>query len=415
MTDLQPVSGILAVLALAVLLSRERRAIPWQVVGVAVAGQALTGALFLHVDWAKQFLVYVTFLGESIQAATQKATAFVFGYVGSSEVPFETVPGQSTFIFAFQVLPVIMVIGAISAMLWHWRVLGWLVAGGAWLARKTLRVSSPVGFAAVANAFLGMIEAPLLIKPYLSRISSPELFIVMAVGMSTIAGGTAVIINGILGPDTGAFANVVTATLMNVPAAIALSLMLMPNGGRQTTEQVRIESPYQSTMDALVSGTADGVRIFINVVSLLIVFITLVALIDAMLGLLPGDWTLAGIMGYLLAPVAWLIGIPGGEVFDAGAIIGTKVAVNELVAYAALAESYGQLSDRTHFILTFALCGFGNFGSLAIMIGGISAMVPERRPEIIRFGLWSLLVAFMTNCLTAAVAALMAPSRYPSI
>ncbi len=409
MHSIQAVIGIVAVLIIATLLSHARSSISWKVTGVAVAGQALTGALFLHVEWAKQFLVYVTYFAKSIEAAAQKATAFVFGYVGSAELPFEVIQGTSTFIFAFQVLPVIMVIGAMSAMLWHWQVLGRIVAVGAWLARKTLGVSSPVGFAAVANAFLGMIEAPLLIKPYLSRISSTELFIVMAVGMSTIAGGTAVIINGILGSDSAAFANVVTATLMNVPGAIALSMILFPvvNGETSMSESVSIASPYRSTMDALVTGTADGVKIFVNVVSLLIVFITLVALIDGSLGLLPGEWTLAKIMGYLLAPIAWLIGIPFAEMLEAAAILGTKVAVNELVAYTALADSYGQFSDRTHYILTFALCGFGNFGSLAIMIGGISAMAPGRRDEIIRYGLWALVVAFMTNCLTAAIASLL--------
>ncbi|MDH5622823.1 MAG: nucleoside:proton symporter [Gammaproteobacteria bacterium] len=409
MAALQAILGIGAVLAVATLLSRARRKISWKVVGIALTGQAATGALFLHVDWAKQFLVYVTVFANSIAAATKKATAFVFGYVGNAELPFEQVPGTSTFIFAFQVLPVIMVIGALSAMLWHWRVLGSIVAVGAWLARKTLGVSSPVGFAAVANAFLGMIEAPLLIKPYLSRISSSELFAVMAVGMSTIAGGTAVIISGIMHTDPAAFANLVTATLMNVPGALALSLMLFPaiNGDTRSDEVVSIETPYRSTMDALVAGTADGVKIFVNVVSLLIVFVTLVALIDGLLGLFPGELSLARILGYVLSPVAWLMGIPQAEVLDGASILGTKVAVNELVAYSALAESYGQLTDRTHFILTFALCGFGNLGSLAIMIGGVSAMAPERRDEIIRFGMWALLVAFMTNCLTAAIASLL--------
>ncbi|MCG8370091.1 MAG: nucleoside:proton symporter [Proteobacteria bacterium] len=409
MAAIQAILGIGTVLAVATLLSRSRRQVSWKIVGIALAGQAVTGALFLHIEWAKQFLVYVTVFAKSIEAATQKATAFVFGYVGSAELPFEAIPGKSTFIFAFQVLPVIMVIGALSAMLWHWRVLGSVVAVGAWLARKTLGVSSPVGFAAVANAFLGMIEAPLLIKPYLSRISSPELFAVMAVGMSTIAGGTAVIISGLMHTDPAAFANLVTATLMNVPGALALALMLFPaiNGETRSDETVSIETPYRSTMDALVAGTADGVKIFVNVVSLLIVFVTLVALIDGLLGLFPGELSLAKMLGYLLAPVAWLMGISPAEILDAASILGTKVAVNELVAYAALAESYGQFSDRTHFILTFALCGFGNFGSLAIMIGGVSAMAPERRDEIIRFGLWALLVAFMTNCLTAAIASLL--------
>lgn len=406
---LQAILGIITVLAIATLLSHARGSISWKVTGLAIAGQTLTGALFLHVGWAKQFLVYVTYFAKSIEAATKKGTSFVFGYVGNADLPFEIIPGSSTFIFAFQVLPVIMVIGALSAVLWHWKILGRVVSAGAWLARKTLGVSGPVGFAAVANAFLGMIEAPLLIKPYLSRISSTELFAIMAVGMSTIAGGTAVIINAILGTDSAAFANVVTATLMNVPASLALAMMIFPAVGDKSsqTDTVSIASPYRSTMDALVTGTADGVKIFVNVVSLLIVFITLVALIDGALGLLPGDLTLAKIMGYLLAPVAWLMGIPIAETLDAASILGLKVAVNELVAYAALAESHGELSARSYFILTFAICGFGNFGSLAIMIGGISAMAPERRDEIIRYGLWALVVAFMTNCLTAAIASLL--------
>ena len=410
MQAFQAVLGIAVVVAIAFALSRARREVAWKVVVIGLLGQALTGALFLHVEWARQFLVYVTYFAKSIEAATQQATAFVFGYVGNGELPFEVLPGKSTFIFAFQVLPVIMTIGALSAILWHWRVLGYVVAAGAWLARKTLRVTSPVGFAAVANAFLGMIESPLLIKPYLARISSTELFTVMAVGMSTIAGGTAVIISAIVAGDPDAFSNVVTATLMNVPGAIVLAGILFPTAAAEHPQvDVRIETPYRSTMDALVTGTADGVKIFVNVVSLLIVFITLVALVDGLLGLLPGEWTLAKLMGYGLAPAAWLIGIPSAELIDAGAILGTKVAVNELVAYTALAENYGSLSDRTHFILTFALCGFGNLGSLAIMIGGISAMAPERRDEIIRFGLWALLVAFLTNCLTAAIASLLMP------
>jgi CNT family concentrative nucleoside transporter len=409
MYRVQACIGIIVVLTLATVLSRSRESIRWSRVALGISGQALTGALFLHVDWAKRFLVYVTFFAKSLEAATHKATAFVFGYVGSADLPFHVIPGTSTFIFAFQVLPVIMVVGAMSAMLWHWRILGSVVSVGAWLARKTLGVSSPVGFAAVANAFLGMIESPLLIKPYLSRINTSELFTVMAVGMSTIAGGTAVIIKGILTTDPAAFANVVTATLMNVPCAVVLSLMLFPNTERREIADVpvSIDSPYRSTMDALVVGTADGVKIFVNVVSLLIVFITLVALVDGLLGVLSDGLTLARILGYALAPVAWIMGVPATEIFDAAAILGTKVAVNELVAYKALADGFGQLSDRTHFILTFALCGFGNFGSLAIMIGGISAMVPKRRNEIIRYGMWSLLVAFMTNCLTAAIASLL--------
>ncbi|MGB5630369.1 MAG: nucleoside transporter C-terminal domain-containing protein [Woeseiaceae bacterium] len=408
MLSVQAFIGIAILVAIGFAASRNRTHIPWRFVGIAILGQALTGAFFLHAEWARQFLGGVTSFANVLEKATHKATSFVFGYVGSTDLPFEVIPGSSTFIFAFQVLPVIMVIGALSALLWHWRVLGLVVSAGAWFARKTLGVSPPVGFSAVANAFLGMIESPLLIKPYLSKLATHELFMVMSVGMSTVAGGTAVIIAGIVSKDPEAFGNVITATLMNVPGAIAFSLLILPpkEESQLATESVAIESHYRSSMDALVTGTADGVKIFVNVISLLIVFITLVALIDLTLSSFVPDLSLARIMGYVLAPVTWLLGIEASEMFKAAEILGTKVAVNELVAYTYLADSYGTLSAHTHFVLTFALCGFGNFGSLAIMIGGISAMAPERREEIVRYGLWSLLVAFLTNCTTAALASI---------
>lgn len=410
MHALQAIIGLAVFLLVAFAFSRDRGRIRWNRVAIAVVGQGLTAALFLHVSQARQLLVFVTFVAKGLEKATQKSTEFVFGYVGSGPLPFDVVPGSSTFIFAFQVLPVIMIIGALSALLWHWRVLGLVVSVGAWFARKTLGVSGPVGFASVANAFLGMIEAPLLIKPYLSRMASHELFMVMAVGMSTIAGGTAVIISSIVSVDPLAFGNVVTATLMNVPGAIAFSLILFPPPASSEVAHapVSIQSPYRSSMDALVTGTADGVKIFVNVVSLLIVFIALVALLDNFLGWVHPTISITKGFGYLLSPVTWLLGIDAGEAFRSAEILGTKVAVNELVAYTFLADNFGTLSAHTHLVLTFALCGFGNFGSLAIMIGGFSAMAPERRDEIISFGLWALLVAFLTNCTTAAIASIVA-------
>ncbi len=406
----QALLGLAVFLAIALAFSHDRKNIQWKHVAIAIAGQTVTAALFLHVPQARQLLVFVTFVAKGLEAATQKSTEFVLGYIGSGPLPFEVVPGSSTFIFAFQVLPVIMIIGALSALLWHWRILGLVVSAGAWFARKTLGVSGPVGFASVANAFLGMIEAPLLIKPYLSKMASHELFMVMAVGMSTIAGGTAVIISSIVSSDPLAFGNVVTATLMNVPGAIAFALIVFPppKESEVSTSTVSIKSPYRSSMDALVTGTADGVKIFVNVVSLLIVFIALVASMDGILGWIHPSFSLATVFGYLLSPITWLMGIESTEAFAAAEILGAKVAVNELVAYTYLAESYGTLSAHAHLVLTFALCGFGNFGSLAIMIGGVSAMAPERRDEIITFGLWALFVAFLTNCTTAAIASIIA-------
>ena len=406
---LQATLGLTIFLAFAFLLSKRRADIPWKYIVVAIACQFITAAVFIHITWARQFLGVVTFAAKGLEKANQKSTEFLFGYVGSGDLPFEVIQGSSTFIFAFQVLPVIMIIGALSALLWHWRILGTVVSAGAWFVKKLLGVSGPVGFASVANAFLGMIEAPLLIKPYLAKMSPQELFMVMSVGMSTIAGGTAIIISSIVSVDPQAFGNVVTATLMNVPGALAFSMILFPpaeNAASENESTVNIKSPYRSSMDALVTGTADGVKIFVNVVSLLIVFIALVAMIDGILSIVIPELTLVTLMGYALTPVTWLLGISSDETLKAAEILGYKVAVNELVAYTYLAESFGSLSAHTHVVLTFALCGFGNFGSLAIMIGGISAMAPNRRDEIIAFGGWSFLVAFLTNCTTAAIASI---------
>ncbi|MDE0362165.1 MAG: nucleoside:proton symporter [Rhodospirillaceae bacterium] len=403
---LQAILGLGVTLAVSALLSRRRRQIPWKSVAVAVGSQIGLGLLFLHVEWARQFLGLVTSVAAALSHSTMQATAFVFGYIGGGDLPFDTLPGSSSFVFALQVLPLIIVFGAFSAVLVHWRVLGFVVSLGAWVVRKTMGVSGPVGFAAVANAFLGMIEAPLLIKPYLSKLAPNELFVVMAVGMSTVAGGTAVIISAIVSSDPQIFANVITATLMNVPGAIAIALILFPPDA-VTPGEVTIRSPYRSTMDALVTGTADGVKIFLNVVSLLIVFIALISLIDLGLGNVFDGLTLSRILGTMLAPIAWLLGIDSGEIVAAGGILGTKLAVNEIVAYTDLAGAYGTLTPHTHFVLTFALCGFGNFGSLAIMIGGISAMAPERRQDVIRFGFWALLAALLTNCMTAAIASIL--------
>ena len=406
MQTMQALLGIGVIVAVAALLSRRRGGIPWRAVAIAIAGQAALGALFLHVEWARRFLGFVTYVARVLEQSTLEATGFVFGYVGGGELPFDVLPGSSSFVFAFQILPVILVVGALSALLLHWRVLGPVVSAGAWVLRKTIGVSAPVGFAAVANAFLGMIEAPLLIKPFLGRLTRNELFMVMVGGMSTIAGGTAVIISGIVAEDPRMFGNVITATLMNVPGAIAIAMILLPPdaGAIGVESGVRIDSPHRSSMAALVTGTADGVKIFINVVSLLVVFIAIVTMIDALLGLIHDELSLTRILGVALAPVTWLMGIGAGEAVAAAEILGAKVAVNELVAYTDLAGSLGTLSPHTHFVLTFALCGFGNFGSLAIMIGGLSAMAPERRDEIIALGLWALLAAFLTNCMTAGIA-----------
>lgn len=401
---IQAVLGVLVFAALAIVTSRNWRSADWRHAGLAIAGQFGIAALFLHVGAAKALLSGLTRVAKLLEDSTRQATSFVFGYVGGAEPPFEIGEGASTFVFAFQVLPIIIVVGALSALLWHWRVLNAVITPLAWIVRRLLGVSGPVGFVAVANAFLSMLEGPMLIKPYLARLKEHELFAVMTVGLSTVAGGTLVVISSILSIDERAFGYVVTATLMNVLGAVAVSRLMFPGDTADIADRVTVTTPYQSSMDALVAGTADGGRVFLSVVALLIVFMSLMAMVDSGLGLLASGLSLEQVLAWPAAPFVWLMGMPPDEVLQAGGILGTKVAINELVAYSLLAESYSTLSAPTAFTLTFALCGFGNIGSLAILIGGLTAMAPERRPEILRWSPLALWAALLTNGLTASIA-----------
>lgn len=396
--------GILVFAGLAFVCSRSRQSVGWRFVGLAIAAQFAVAALFLHVGVAKTLLSGLTRVAKLLEDSTKQATSFVFGYVGGAELPFEVGVGASTFVFAFQILPIIIVVGALSALLWHWRVLNALITPVAWIVRRTLGVSGPVGFVAVANAFLSMLEGPMLIKPYLSGLKEHELFAVMTVGLSTVAGGTLIVISSILSVDDGAFGHVVTATLMNVLGAIAVSRLMFPGDSADSAHRVVVTTPYRSSMDALVAGTADGGKVFLNVVALLIVFMSLMAMINSGLGLLWSGLSLQQVLAWPAAPFVWLMGMPSDEVLQAGAILGTKVAINEIVAYSLLAEGYSSLSPSTAFTLTFALCGFGNIGSLAILIGGLTAMAPDRRAEILRWSPLALLAALLTNGLTASIA-----------
>lgn len=402
----QAILGVAVFLGCAVLTSRHRGGIRWRRAAIALVAQFLIAAVFLHSAAAKSVLSGVTKLAKILESSTREGTRFVFGYLGGGELPFAISADSTTFIFAFQVLPIIIVVGALSALLWHWRILKVLVKPVAWVVQRGLGVSSPVGFVAVSNIFLSMIEAPMLIKPYLEKLTVAELFALMTVGLSTVAGGTLIVISAILSADELAFGHVVTATLMNVPGAIAMAHCIFPWGAesRQPTDTVNVQTPYRSSMDALLTGTADGGRVFLNVVALLIVFISLMAMLNACLGLLVPGLTLVDLLAWPAAPFVWLMGIPMDELLAAGGILGTKIAVNELVAYTLLAESFATLTYPTGFTLSFALCGFGNIGSLAILIGGLTAMAPERRDDILRWSPLALWAAFLTNCMTGAVA-----------
>ena len=306
---------------------------------------------------------------------------------------------------AFQALPLVLLVSALSAMLYHWRVLPAVVSGFAWCLRRTLGLGGTAGVATAANVFVGMIEAPLLVKPYLARATRADLFVVMTAGMATIAGTVMVLYAQFLqGVVPGAIGHLLTASILNAPAAIVIARLMVPAEPGAEADRVEMAGIYDSTMDALTQGTADGLRLLLNIVAMLIVLVALVALIDMILGLAPhvagAPLSLERLFGWALSPVAWAIGIPWKEAGIAGELIGTKVVLNELLAYLQMSHIPAtQLSATSKLILTYGMCGFANFGSLGIMLGGLTAMAPERRGDIVSLGLKSIMAGVIATLL----------------
>ncbi len=419
MEQWQGAVGLVILPALAWLCSENRRVVPWRAALVAVALQFALAGLLLKVPGLHDGLLLLNGAVTAVSQATGAGTSMVFGYLGGAPLPFsESYPGAA-FILAFQALPLILVISALSALLWHWRVLPVLVAGFAWLLRRGFGISGPLGLGAAANVFVGMVEAPLLIRPVLASLSRSDLFVLMTTGMATIAGTVlvlyATILEGVV-PDP--VAHILTASVISVPAAILIARLLVPadaepgkavTDGRETDAR---KPPYAGAMDAITRGTQDGLTLLLSVAAMLIVLVALVALLNAALGLLP-DWagsavTLERILGLIFQPYAWLLGVPWAETEVAGALIGKKTVLNELLAYLDFARLEADaLGERSRIILLYALCGFANPGSLGIMIGGLAAMVPERRGELVALGPRSILAGTLATGMTGAVVGLL--------
>jgi CNT family concentrative nucleoside transporter len=409
----QGVIGFTGLLLLAWGLSEDRRAIPWRAVAGGLVLQLILAVLLLKVPATQSAFLLLNDAVEALQKATDAGTAFVFGYLGGGSLPFaETQPGAS-FILAFRALPLVLTISALSAVLFHWGVLQAVVGAFAWLLRRTLGVGGALGLGAALHVFVGMIEAPLLVRPYLARMSRGELFALMSCGMAGIAGTMMVLYAGILGPVIpNALGNILSASLISTPAALAVAGLMVPFAASRDERPARLERHTANTMDALVKGTTDGIGLLVNIIAMLLVLVAVVTLVNMMLGLLPELWggkiTLQRGAGAVFTPVMWAIGLPLDEARTAGLLMGTKTVLNEFVAYldlAALPE--GALSPRARLMVTYALCGFANLGSLGIMIGGLGAMIPERRHEVVQLGMKSILSGTIATCLSGALAGLL--------
>jgi len=407
--------GLLALLAFAWLLSEDRRRIPWRTVASGVALQLALALLLIGIPAANRAMFLLNDAANSLQRATETGTAFVFGYLAGPPLPFaETHPGAS-FILAFQALPLVLTISALASLLFHWGVLQRITAGFAWVLRRTMGIGGPLALGAAVHVFVGMVEAPLLVRPYLARMQRGELFALMTCGMAGVAGTVMVIYAAFLSPVVpNALGNILIASVISTPAGLAIAALMVPFGPPDTAEgRLEIHDPPVSAVDALVKGTMDGVPILAAILATLLVTVAMVTLLNMGLALFP-DWgggplTLQRLFALPFRPVLWLIGVPWAETGAASALMATKTVLNEFVAYLNFSSlPPDSFTPRTRMVLTYALCGFANFGSLGIMIGGMGAMVPERRHEIVGLGLRSILSGTLATCMSGAVAGVLA-------
>jgi concentrative nucleoside transporter, CNT family len=411
MPQLQSAFGIFALLAIAWALGENRRAVSLKQAAIGLAVTLVTAVILIKLPVVAHAFGAINDAVGAIAAASRAGTSFVFGYVGGAPLPFDLKAQGADFILAFQTLPIVLVMSVLTTLLFYWRVLPPVVRGMAWLLERTLGVGGAVGLSTAANIFLGMVEAPLFVRPYLAQMTRSELFLVMTGGMAGIAGTVLVLYATLLKPlIPDAAAHFVIASVLGAPAAILVSLIMVPETNDRRTGGTLDdpETKLSGTMDAIVQGTTTGVALLINIIALLLVLVALVYLANAVIGLLPeiggAKISLQRLLGYVMAPVCWLMGLPWPQAVTAGSLMGTKTVLNELIAYVDLSKlSPDALDPRSKLIMLYAMCGFANFASLGIMIGGLGTMAPTRREEINALGLKSIVSGTITTCLMGAI------------
>jgi CNT family concentrative nucleoside transporter len=411
MPNLQSALGVIAIIALAFGISENRGAVAWRQAAIGLAVTFVLALVLLKLPQVKYAFVWINAAVTAIAAATKAGTAFVFGYIGGGPLPFELKSPGTEFSLAFQALPVVLVMSVVSSLLFYWGILPPIVRGFSRALERTLDVGGAVGLSTAANIFVGQVEAPLFIRPYLAKLSRAEMFVVMTGGMAGIAGTVFVLYATILaGAIPDAAGHIAVCSVLGAPAAILISLIMVPeiSAARTGGELGEIEHGAASTMDAIVKGTGSGLELLLNIVAMLIVFIALVYLANAVLGLLPdfagAPMTLQRALGWIMAPVCWLMGIPWAQAVTTGGLMGIKTILNELVAYLELAALPADaLEPRSRLIMLYAMCGFANFGSLGIMIAGLATMCPQKRDEVVSLGLKSIVSGTLTTCLLGAI------------
>ena len=411
----QSLLGLMVLPCLAWMMAEERRRPDWRMLIGGITLQFALALLLIKSPQSKAFFAALNDVVLQLDAALASGTTFVFGYLGGGPAPFEVTAPGAEFVLAFRALPLVILISALSALLYHWRILPVMVAGFSWLLTRIMGVGGALGLSTAANVFVGMVEAPLLVRPYLKQMSRSDLFAMMTCGMATVAGTMMVLYAQVISsvvPD--AMGHILTASLISAPAALVIARLMIPpaRSAEEQEQAATLAALSTSSMDAITRGTMDGLKLLLNIVAMLVVFIALVHIVNALLALLPSldesPLTLQRILGWCMAPLVWLSGIPWDEAVEAGGLMGIKTVLNELLAYLSMAQLPADaLSERSRLIMTYVLCGFANFGSLGIMVGGLSTIVPERRQEILSLGMRSIAAGTLATSMTGAVVGLL--------
>jgi CNT family concentrative nucleoside transporter len=409
----QSLVGVVATMGICWALSEKRSAFPWKLAFGAIAVQAALVLLLFGLPAARSALAGAGTVVDGLAGSTQAGVKFVFGFLAGTDCPPYplTNPG-ALFVFAFRVLPVILVICALSALLWHWRILKWVIQGFGAVFERVMGLRGPPALATAATVFMGQVEGPIFIRSYLPALSRSELFLLLAVGMSCVSGSTmvayATILKGVL---PNAAAHVLTASVISAPAGVLLARIAVPRDSvaeRGADADLGDEAMYDSSIDALIKGIGVGLDLVLKIGATLIVFVAIVAMIDGALGLLApvggAPVSLERIFGIALSPLAWCLGVPWKEAQAAGSLLGVKLMLTEFTAFIDLANlAPGAISERTRIIMTYALCGFANIASVGINVAGYSILAPSRQKEVMGMVWKAMLVGFLATCMTASV------------
>ena len=394
---------------LAWVFSEGRKNINFRTLVAGLLLQVCLALLLLKFPGSQDAFLWLNKGVRALEESTRAGTGFVFGYLGGGPLPFDEKNPAFSYVLAFRGLPLVLVISALTSLFFYWRIIPMVVNGFAWILKRVMGIGGVEGLGAAANVFIGMVEAPLFVRPYLSGISRSELFTIMVCGMATIAGTVMVLYASILQSVVpGIMGHLLVASIVSAPAAITISKLMVPELSKASEEVLAAPRGAQSAMDAITKGTLGGIKLLINIIAMLVVFVALVYLINFFLAFIPEisgkPVTFERIVGYIMAPVVWLMGIPASEAMTAGGLMGVKTVLNELLAYLNFAALPREaLCERSRLIMIYAMCGFANFGSLGIMIGGLGSMAPERRDEIVGLGLKSIVAGTIATCMTGAL------------